>query len=90
MISPAQHQIHHSEAPEHRDRNMGSAFALWDWMFGTLVIAGEQRELVLGIGDEENRRYATFSSNVLMPFVDTWHKVLRFPQTVRNLVSVRD
>jgi sterol desaturase/sphingolipid hydroxylase (fatty acid hydroxylase superfamily) len=90
MISPAQHQIHHSDAPEHRDRNMGSAFALWDWMFGTLVIAGEQRELVLGIGDEENRRYRTFSSNVLIPFLDTWHKLLRLPQTIRSLVTAKD
>jgi sterol desaturase/sphingolipid hydroxylase (fatty acid hydroxylase superfamily) len=90
FISPAQHQIHHSGAPEHRDRNMGSMFAWWDWMFGCLVIAGEQRELELGIGDEQNRHYATFSGNVLMPFVDIWHKTLRFPQTVKSLVTAKE
>ena len=89
FISPAQHQIHHSDAPEHRDMNMGSAFAVWDWMFGTLVLAGVKKDLVLGIGDEENRRYRTFSENVIAPFVDTWHKITRFPQTMKELVTNR-
>ena len=87
FISPAQHQIHHSDAPEHRDKNMGSAFALWDWLFGTLVIAGAQKELVLGIGDEQNRRFTTFTDNILMPFFDTWQKAVALPQTVRRLVT---
>lgn len=89
FISPAQHQIHHSVAPEHRDMNMGSAFALWDWMFGTLVIAGKQRELELGIGNKENRRYTTFSDNVLMPFVDTWYKMTGLAHNIRRLVANR-
>jgi hypothetical protein len=69
---------------------MGSAFALWDWMFGTLVIAGEQKDLVLGIGDEQNERYSTFTANVVMPFVDIWHKILRIPQTLRNLGTAKE
>ncbi|MCV3271685.1 sterol desaturase family protein [Roseobacter sinensis] len=36
LISPAQHQIHHSVAVEHHNKNYGSMFAIWDWMFGTL------------------------------------------------------
>jgi len=90
FISPAQHQIHHSDAPEHRDRNMGSALAIWDWLFGTLVIAGPQKELVLGIGDQENRRYTTFTENVVMPFVDTWYKIVGLPDTLKRLVAAKD
>ncbi|BDM63286.1 hypothetical protein NFHSH190041_07380 [Shewanella sp. NFH-SH190041] len=37
FISPAQHQIHHSVAPEHRDTNLGSALALWDRLAGSLI-----------------------------------------------------
>jgi sterol desaturase/sphingolipid hydroxylase (fatty acid hydroxylase superfamily) len=33
FISPAQHQIHHSDNPKHFDRNFGSALALWDRLF---------------------------------------------------------
>ena len=39
FISPAQHQIHHSQAIEHHDKNFGSALAVWDRLFGTLIYA---------------------------------------------------
>ncbi len=32
LISPAQHQIHHSDAPRHFDTNLGFIFAFWDWI----------------------------------------------------------
>ncbi|MFV3076752.1 sterol desaturase family protein [Niveispirillum fermenti] len=37
LISPHMHQLHHSMALEHRDRNFGTALAVWDRLFGTLV-----------------------------------------------------
>lgn len=37
FISPAQHQLHHSAAPEHRDRNFGTCLALWDRLFKSQV-----------------------------------------------------
>lgn len=37
IISPAQHQIHHSTRPEHFNKNYGQTLALWDWVFGTLT-----------------------------------------------------
>lgn len=49
LISPAQHQIHHSIAPEHHDRNFGAALAIWDWMFGSLVLAGARKQLTFGV-----------------------------------------
>lgn len=39
LISPAQHQIHHSADPRHFDRNFGTWLAVWDRLAGTLVIA---------------------------------------------------
>ncbi|MEM9148307.1 MAG: sterol desaturase family protein, partial [Pseudomonadota bacterium] len=32
FISPAQHQIHHSRAVRHHNKNYGEIFAFWDWM----------------------------------------------------------
>ena len=49
LISPLQHQIHHSIAIEHQNRNFGSKFAIWDRMFGTLITA-KQVELPLRFG----------------------------------------
>lgn len=54
FISPAQHQIHHSDRPEHYDRNFGSFLAVWDWMFGTLVLARGQVVTGFGLGRERN------------------------------------
>ncbi len=49
FISPAQHQIHHSREARHYDRNFGSAFALWDWMFGTLYVPRGRERLTFGL-----------------------------------------
>ena len=48
LISPAQHQIHHSVDPRHLDRNFGTVLAVWDWIGGSLCLA-ERRELRFGI-----------------------------------------
>lgn len=51
LISPAQHQLHHSAAPEHRDRNFGTTLTLWDRLSGTHIPAGARpRRLVFGLG----------------------------------------
>ncbi|HZD52231.1 MAG TPA: sterol desaturase family protein [Woeseiaceae bacterium] len=68
FISPAQHQIHHSNHPRHFDRNFGSQFALWDWMFGSLYLANRRERIVFGLGDEENRRLSTVPRLFFSPF----------------------
>jgi len=35
LMSPAQHQLHHSSDPRHFDCNFGAALSLWDWLAGT-------------------------------------------------------
>ena len=39
LISPAQHQIHHSIKEKHHNKNFGVTFALWDNFLGTLYIS---------------------------------------------------
>jgi sterol desaturase/sphingolipid hydroxylase (fatty acid hydroxylase superfamily) len=52
LVSPAHHQVHHSDNPKHFDKNFGSCLALWDWMFGTLYVPAKEREpLSFGVGD---------------------------------------
>ena len=67
IISPFQHQIHHSENPEHYNKNLGSKFAFWDLMFGTLVISKKVTNLKFGLGNE-NDDYDTFIKNLVVPF----------------------
>lgn len=49
FISPAQHQIHHSDNPKHFDRNFGSALAIWDRLFSSLVLASQVDKIQYGI-----------------------------------------
>lgn len=52
LISPLQHQIHHSRQVRFHDKNFGTALAVWDRLFGTLVISGKTKFLVFGIDTE--------------------------------------
>jgi sterol desaturase/sphingolipid hydroxylase (fatty acid hydroxylase superfamily) len=49
FISPAQHQIHHSDNPKHFDSNFGSAFAIWDRLFSSLIKASQVDKINYGI-----------------------------------------
>jgi sterol desaturase/sphingolipid hydroxylase (fatty acid hydroxylase superfamily) len=49
LISPAQHQIHHSSDPSHYGRNFGSWLAIWDGLGGSLHLAGTERPLDFGL-----------------------------------------
>jgi sterol desaturase/sphingolipid hydroxylase (fatty acid hydroxylase superfamily) len=54
LISPAQHQVHHSRDPRHFNRNYGNVLAVWDWMFGTLYLVRERETLHFGLQGEEH------------------------------------
>ena len=70
FISPAQHQIHHSNDPQHFDRNMGAALAIWDRMFGCYLPASSVKDpisLAFGIA-RNNNEHTTLLEIYLMPF----------------------
>lgn len=54
MMSPAQHQIHHSTDPAHFNRNYGADMSLWDWVFGSLYIPREKESVTFGLGDQHD------------------------------------
>ena len=68
FISPAQHQIHHSVDPRHRDKNFGIRFALWDALFGTLYVPKERESLKVGLSDADPREFATVRQLYFLPF----------------------
>ncbi|WP_271408364.1 sterol desaturase family protein [Pseudomonas sp. Q1-7] len=76
LNSPAQHQIHHSDAPRHFNKNFGTNLSLWDWMFGTLYVTRPTPEDIrFGTGARDSERYLTIYSLVVTPFVDTARKL---------------
>jgi sterol desaturase/sphingolipid hydroxylase (fatty acid hydroxylase superfamily) len=78
FISPAQHQIHHSVAPKHMNKNFGQALAIWDWMFGTLYIPKEREELVFGIGYGRPQPHPNLLALYTVPFIDSWRVIKRW------------
>ena len=54
VISPAMHQIHHSDNPKHYDSNMGGSLSCWDRWFGTIYYpeVAEKEMTGYGIGEE--------------------------------------
>lgn len=70
FISPAQHQIHHSEQPEHFDRNFGAFLAIWDGLFRSLYrAAGQRRPSGFGLGRGQGNPHRRLHQAYVEPLV---------------------
>lgn len=67
LVSPAQHQIHHSDDPRHFHKNLGSTFALWDWLGGTLHVTRGRERLRFGLPPGQKNHRDTVASALLAP-----------------------
>lgn len=74
LISPAQHQVHHSKDPIHYDRNFGFIFAFWDWFAGSLYLAGKREELRLGLANDEHLAFDSVWALYARPFRVLWRR----------------
>jgi sterol desaturase/sphingolipid hydroxylase (fatty acid hydroxylase superfamily) len=68
LVSPAQHQIHHSSAPRHFDRNMGFIFAFWDAFAGTLYVPRAKEDISYGLAGAEPGEFQSVAALYLRPF----------------------
>jgi len=85
FISPAQHQLHHSIANEHHDKNFGAALAIWDWLFGSLHHSIEFDSLKLGIEKNQNKKTHNLLNLYLMPFVEIKEYFIRKLKKINNI-----
>lgn len=71
LLGPAHHQIHHSVAPEHWDRNLGNTLAVFDRAFGTFFAPPRVRGAMrFGVEDGETAPHSLRAATV-QPFVDS-------------------
>ncbi|PPR79884.1 MAG: hypothetical protein CFH06_00218 [Alphaproteobacteria bacterium MarineAlpha3_Bin5] len=63
LISPAQHQIHHSAALQHQNKNFGAILAIWDYLGGSLHLSTRNMKLNFGLTD------SVFSNNHKLIFL---------------------
>jgi sterol desaturase/sphingolipid hydroxylase (fatty acid hydroxylase superfamily) len=70
LISPAQHQIHHSDDPSLLHHNCGAWLAIWDWMRGTLILSRAAHPSRFGLPPSElNHSPHGLFSAVLHPVI---------------------
>ncbi len=76
LISPAQHQIHHSDDPRHHNRNFGTVLALWDWLGGSLCLAERGQRIRFG-GPATAGPSHSLKTVYLEPFGDAFFCIAR-------------
>ncbi len=69
LVSPAQHQVHHSTKPKHFDKNFGHIFAFWDTALGSQYLPKHEERVTFGIEKDEMEDYRTLKGLYLTPFV---------------------
>ncbi|MBN3563388.1 sterol desaturase family protein [Aliamphritea spongicola] len=92
LISPAQHQIHHSTATRHFDKNFGATLAVWDRLFGCLHLSEPDTQLSFGISKTEEPDEHTLKQLYLQPFAEAVLLVknaLRKPRIFKILIQRR-
>ena len=65
--SPAQHQIHHSAAPRHLDKNFCRNFSIIDWAFGTLYVPKQEEQLEFGLHEGHDPELETLRGTLWIP-----------------------
>ena len=70
VISPAQHQVHHSIDKKHYDKNFGVAFAFWDWIFGSHHHSEDIDKLILGVDNYSGDEVHTLTNLYFKPITE--------------------
>lgn len=73
FLSPHWHQLHHSVARRHWDKNFGLTLSIWDRIFGTLVVPEKNEDFVFGLTDNEHDEYQSLYRLHVVPV----QKILR-------------
>ena len=77
LISPAQHQIHHSRDLMHHGKNLGVILAVWDRFGGTLFTAPSETKLTFGFGPDEHISANTIRYAYITSFKEAARIILR-------------
>ena len=80
FVSPAQHQIHHSKARKHWDKNMGFIFAFWDWGAGTLYSPKTNENVEYGLGNGEDGTWNNPVTLYFRPFKNAYELFKKDPR----------
>ncbi len=72
LISPAQHQIHHSLEERHYDKNFGATLSIWDWVGGSLHHSETTKPERLGLKDDEFKENPNIVYLYIQPIIEIY------------------
>ncbi len=84
LLSPHFHQLHHSVAERHWDKNFGLTLSIWDRFFGTLVVPEANEDFVFGLTDNEHDEYQSLYQLHVLPLKKITARLVRRPVKVRQ------
>jgi sterol desaturase/sphingolipid hydroxylase (fatty acid hydroxylase superfamily) len=72
FLCPHYHQLHHSLARAHWDKNFGLMFSFWDRLFGTLSIPEQDEVFAFGLPNREHDEYQSLYALHVVPLTKMW------------------
>jgi len=67
LLCPHYHQLHHSIAKHHWDKNFGLTLSIWDRMFGTLHVPVPDEDFTFGLPEGEAEEYQSLVRLHILP-----------------------
>ena len=86
FLSPAHHQLHHSAEPDHRDKNFGTIFPIWDRLWHTHAVP-PSTPYRMGLNGGESESYASVWHAYATPFLRLAHPALHRRMAVRPIFT---
>jgi sterol desaturase/sphingolipid hydroxylase (fatty acid hydroxylase superfamily) len=75
LVSPAMHQLHHSTAERHWNKNYGEVLAIWDVAFATGIFPRGTEDLTFGLGEGQAQPHPTLLRVLAEPFGYAWTRM---------------
>lgn len=88
LLCPHYHQLHHSSALKHYDKNFGLALSIWDRLFGTLAVPEPDEDFVFGLAHHEADQYQSLYALHVLPLkrmgAMVWGRLARRSRATRT------
>ncbi len=87
LISPAQHQIHHSLDERHWNKNYGVVLAIWDWMFGSHCHSEKEKHLLFGIDSKDKNAAHSLKGVYITPFYESFAVLKKYSSVASTKIA---
>ena len=84
LMSPAQHQLHHSVEARHFDKNFGVVLSIWDKIWGCHCYSEKHQQIQFGLTKQTVENEHKLTHLYGMPFVEAFQVLLRFKKFKRS------